>query len=312
MQGLLGKRINTGIIWGFAIALASAAGAQPGTTRVRVEAEPVECIPIGGNALAWAQVENNVPDTSVRLFFRRLHDVVEDFYWVDMHSDGDGRYWDVFPKAEDQELNRHDLERDREAYERQQAADDDDDDHTWADWWRAKDSSDDRDPNGDLDEELIRERASVGKRFERHWMGRLDDAEFEAWLEDQVNEPSEFFVGVVDSQGRVIEQTDVEVTEVRKPDNCDPVFTPQQAGEKENLTVGETGEWQRGKEVFHWLCDGVVTRVDPFFIKRSDSVCRACVVAWWQKKELLLPLVAIPPAIIITQFDPDPVSPSTP
>lgn len=311
---MLGQK---GRIWGLigvALLLSSIAAAQ-GADRVRVEAEPVACIPIGGNALAYAQVENNVADTDIRLYFRRLHDVVEDFYWVDMQSEGDGRYWGVFPKAEDEKLNRHDLERDREAYQRAQeeaGRSDDDDDTTWADWWRAKDASDDRDPNGDLDEDLIRERASIGKSFRREWMEELDDAEFQAWLEDLVNEPAEYFVAVVDSQGRFIERTPVDVTEVLQPDNCDPVFTPQQAGEKENLTVGESGEWQRGKEVFHWLCKGVVTRVDPFFIKRPDEVCRACVVAWWQKKEILLPLVAVPPAIVITQFDPDPVSPSAP
>lgn len=298
-----------GLTVGGALMLASVAGAQRGGT-VRVETEQVECIPIGGNALGWARVENNLPDTSVRLFFRRMHDVVEDFYWVDMHSDGDGRYWGVFPKAEDKPLDRHELESDRAAVKR--GPQDDDDDHRWAEWWRAKDASDDRDPNDDLDDELIRERASVGRRYDRQWMEKLDDPEFEAWLEDQVNEPAEYFVAIVDSQGRAVAQTDVFATEVRKPDNCDPVFTPQQAGEKENLTVGETGEWQRGKPVFHWLCDGVVTRVDSFFIKRADDVCRACVVAWWQKKDLLIPLVAIPPAIVITQFDPDPVSPSTP
>ncbi len=292
------------------VLMAGAAMAQSSRSAPAVAAEQVACIPIGGNAVGWAQVENNMADTSVRLFFRRLHDVVEDFYWVEMQSDGDGRYWGIFPKAEDQELNRHELERDREAVKRDEQ--DDDEEHRWAEWWRYKDKSDDRDPNGDLDQELIRERASVGKRFERHWMTQFDDPEFEAWLEKQVNEPAEYFVAVVDSQGRTLAQSDLLAAEVKNPDDCDPVFTPQQAGEKENLTIGETGEWQRDKAVFHWLCDGVVTRYDPFFIKRPDGVCRACVVAWWQKKELLIPLVTIPPAVIITQFDPDPVSPSTP
>lgn len=304
------QQIKLGLALVGALLLASTAAAQPSGGAVRVAAEQVECIPIGGNALAWGQVSNLPTDTSVRLYFRRLHDVVEDFYWTAMHPDGDGRYWGVFPKAEDKPLDRRELERDREAVKR--APDDDDEAHRWAEWWRFKDASDDRNPNGDLDDELIRERASVGKRFERHWIAKMDDPEFEAWLEDQVNEPAEYFTAVVDSQGRTVEQSDVFAAEVRQPDDCDPVFTPQQAGEKENLTVGETGEWQRGKPVFHWLCDGIVTRVDPFFIKRADEVCRACVVAWWQKKELLLPLATIPPAVIITQFDPDPVSPSTP
>jgi len=310
--GWIGLRylLTPALVLALTVVLAAAAGAQSRGRSPSVAAEQVACVPIGGNAVAWAKVENNLPDTSVRLFFRRLHDVVEDFYWVDMYPDGAGRYWGVFPKAEDHPLARHELLRDREAATT--APDREDQASRWAAWWRAKDRSDDRDPNQDLDQALIRERATLGKRFERDWLAKLDDADFEAWLERQINEPTEYFAAVVDSQGRALAQSKVLAAEVKSPDDCDPVFTPQQAGEKENLTVGETGGWQRDKPVFHWLCDGVVTRYDPFFIKRPDDVCRACVIAWWHKKEFLVPLVTVPPAVIITQFNNDPVSPSRP
>ena len=40
--------------------------------------DQVECIPVGGNGVVWASVNNNRPETSVKLYFRRLHDTVED------------------------------------------------------------------------------------------------------------------------------------------------------------------------------------------------------------------------------------------
>lgn len=280
---------------------------------IEVTADPVECIPIEDNSVAWATVEDNRPDTTTRLYFRRLNDQVEDFYFVEMHSAGDGRYWGIFPKAEDREAQRHDL--DDELPTVQWSDEDDDSERRWAEWWRSKDASDHRDPNDSLDQDVIRERASIGKQIRRDWMNELDDRTFQEWLENQVNEPAEHFVAVVDGQGRFLAQTGTMVTEVRDPDDCEVEFTPQQAGERENLTVGETSEWQRGEPVFHWLCDGLVTRIDPFLVKRGDEVCRACVIAWWQRKGVLIPtaiLATIPPGIIITETDPTPVSPSTP
>ncbi|RMH17047.1 MAG: hypothetical protein D6696_16695 [Acidobacteria bacterium] len=291
------------------------AAQRPGSKPLEVEVEPVPCIPIGDNAVAWAQVYNNVPDTTVRLYFRRLHNVVEDFYYVEMHPEGGGRYWGVFPKAEDRAFDRHELEAAREAV--RWSDDDRDDQYRWAEWWRAKDLSEDRDPNDDLDDELIRERASIGRAFRRDWMYEMNDEQFQEWLESQVNEPAEYFAAVVDGQGRMLARSAVRVTEVLPPEECEVTFTPQQDGERENLTVGESGDWQRGKEVFHWLCDGVVTRIDPYLVKRGDEVCRACVIAWQQKQDLLLPkfvppLIAIPPLVVITETSPTPVSPSIP
>ncbi len=289
------------VILGMAVPTVSAQG-------LSVAGDGVACIPIEDNAVAWATVKNNVPDSVTRLYFRRLHDVVEDFYWVRMRPAGDGRYWGLFPKAEDRVLDRHDLEEDREEVNWDE--DDEDSDHRWAEWWRFKDTSDHRDPNGSLDDDLIRERASIGKLYRRDWIYKMNDEAFEDWLDQLVNEPAEYFVAVVDADGRLLAKTDVMVTEVRDPDDCEVEFTEQQDGERHNLTIGELGDWQRDKEVFHWLCAGVVTRVDPYNVKRADDVCRACVIAWWQKTELMLPVVAVVP--IFTVIDSPPISPSAP
>ncbi len=43
--------------------------------------------------------------------------------------------------------------------------------------------------------------------------------------------------------------------------------------------MGETLESQQDEVVFHWLCDGIVSRVDFEEVLRPDKVCRSCVVA---------------------------------
>lgn len=284
-------------------ALVTPALAQGQTTRV--EAEQVSCLPIGENGLAWAAVENNIPDASVRLYFRRMHDSVEDLYWVRMHPNGDGRYWGIFPKAEDRALQRYDLE---------EARDEARQDVSWAAWWREKDRSDDRNPNSDLDQDLIRERASQGKAETRHWLAEMDDDAFQDWLEQLENEPTEYFTAVHDYQGRRLAQSQVKVAEVR--DNCRVDLTEEQLGEANNLTVGETAYWQRDEALFHWLCDGIVSRLDPSNVKRGDGICRACVIAWWKRKGILIPAAAGVGAIagvsLLESDDPPPVSPSTP
>jgi hypothetical protein len=231
-----------------------------GHAQVTVKVDNVECLPIGENAVVWAEVDGNLPDSTVHLNFRRLHDMVEDFYYVQMVPAGQGRYWGVMPKAEDRTLDRHELEEEVDAQ--------------WAAWWRAKEVRDDRDPNQDLDQELIRERASQGRHVTRHWLEEMDDRTFEDWLETLENEPAEYFVAVHDAQGKKIARSRTRVTEVTN--ECEVVLTPQQQGEAQNLVVGETAYWQENEGVFHWMCDGVVTRIDPVRIKRADAICRTC------------------------------------
>ena len=288
---------------------------------LKVTAEDVECIPIGENAVAWTAVENNLPDTEVRLYFRRLHDMVEDTYYVRMNPVGDGRYWGLFPKAEDREFIRHELEEDeerdlREAYNealREAENDYQREEYEWARWWRAKELADDRDPNDALDQELIRERASIGRHEERHWLREMDDATFEEWLERQTNEPAEFFTAVHDVRGDRLARSKTRVAEVRG--DCEVDLTPEQLGEAQNMTIGETATWQQGEEVFHWLCEGVVTRRDPYGVLRNDEKCRACVIAWWNRKGIIVPATIATvgvTGIIISDDDEPPASPISP
>ncbi len=281
--------------------------AWAGAQELTVEAEDVECLPIEDNGVAWARVTNNVPDTTVRLNFRRMHDAVEDLYYTFMNPSGEGRYWGLFPKAEDQVLNRHDLIETREEIQEE---------YRWASWWREKDSSDDRDPNDpqdedELDDEYLRERASLGKKLPREWLAEMDDETFQSWLEQLENEPAEYYISVHDSEGRQLARSPTRVTEVRE--NCRADLTPQERGEAENLSVGETALWQRDEQVFHWLCDGIVTRIDPTNVLRGDGVCRACVIVWWKKKGILLATAGtLVPVGLVSVLDDDPEPPASP
>lgn len=233
-----------------------------------VTADRVQCVPAGANAVVQATVVSNQPDTTTRLFFRRLNDVVEDLYFVEMYPEGEGRYWAVMPKAEKRKLDRHEVERRRD----EAAANTPE-----AVWWREKEASDDRNPTKDLDQDEIVERASVGKTEQRDWMSTLSDQQFEQWLDTLEYEPVEYFAAVFGPTGNLIARSPMMVGEVRSESDCDVELTPEQLGEAQNLVVGETAAWQRGKAVFHWLCDGVVARVNPEGVKRPDETCRTCV-----------------------------------
>ncbi|MEM7583289.1 MAG: hypothetical protein AAF560_07910 [Acidobacteriota bacterium] len=268
---------------------------------INVAAEDVECLPIGDNGVAWGQVENNVPDTTVRLNFRRMHDAVEDLYYVHMKPGNPGRYWGVFPKAEDRQLNRHELIETREEIQEE---------YRWAAWWKVKEITEDRDPNdphdkAELDDALLRERASLGRQLPRDWLAKMDEPTFQDWLEQLENEPAEYYVSVHDADGRELARSATKVTEVRE--NCRVDLSPQERGVAENLTVGETAHWQRDEEVFHWLCDGIVTRIDPTNVLRGDGICRACVIAWYKKKQVLLATALVPVSTgVIIDKDPQP------
>lgn len=281
----------------FVLALLFSIAGQAATVNV----DQAECLPIGDNGLIMLSASEEPRGSTVRVYFRRLHEEVEDFYYVQARPDGVGRYWAVLPKAEDEVLERFDFERD---------ADDDNLEDGWADWWRAKEQSDHRDPTDVLDDEVIRERASRGKQEPRDWLEKIDDATLQTWLEGLENEPTEYFATVNDANGQRIARSEMKVVEVRN--DCDVMLTPVQEGEAENLVVGETADWEEGERVFHWLCDGVVTRIDPEGVLRSDEICRACVIAWWKKKEVLIPSLLVPPAIVIASEPSPPISPVLP
>ena len=102
------------------------------------------------------------------------------------------------------------------------------------------------------------------------------------------NKEIEYYAELLDGAGREIARSPVLKAKVTS--DCQLKLTPQQLGAAQNLTIGETSAKQLHNRVNGFLCDGIVTRVNPENVKRADE-CRTCVVAWWLRKELLIPVV---------------------
>lgn len=255
-----------------ALALAAAPAAAQQTS---VTLGPLNCLPTKGNAVLNATVSPEVAGSTTRLYFRRMNVEVEDFYYIQMEPAGGGGYWSTFPVPTDSKFPKQKLE--NYSYEGQKI---DNTGKPWAEWWRAKERSKARNPNDDLDKELIQERANLGKGEKRVWMESLDNPALQTWLDGLKTEAGEYFVAVVDGTGKLLGRSEMRSVEVKS--DCKVNLTPQQEGFAKNLTIGETAAWQKDEEVFHWECTGITTRRDPQNVLRADDRCRACVVAaWW-------------------------------
>lgn len=291
-----GRTIPAAPAAALAALLTAAALAVPAAAQPRVSVDPVRCLPVEEHAVVTARVTGEPPGSTVRLYFRRLHQEVEDFYYVEMAPRAAGQYWAALPKPADEELDEKSFE---------DADEDDERDNPWAAWWLAKERSEDRDPNDDLNERIIEERATEGKERSRDWMLALTLDDLQQWLEELENESADLYATVVDPAGRELARSPMIAALVRE--DCRVSLTAEERGRASNLVIGETANWQAGKLVFHWLCDGIVTRIDPRGVMRPDDVCRACVVALG-RPELLLPASAAVIGITVLE----PVSPVEP
>ncbi len=143
---------------------------------------------------------------------------------------------------------------------------------------------------------------------ERDWMQvELRDREWLAdFFDSQQNEAAEYYVAVVDSDGVVLSRDETRLTEVRDRDDCVVGLTLHQFGQSQSLVVGETLDSQKNREVFHWLCDGIVSRFDSDNVLRPDSLCRACVVAGFLPAAAAAGVVT---AVAVDKREPRSVSP---
>jgi hypothetical protein len=122
------------------------------------------------------------------------------------------------------------------------------------------------------------------------------------------NHEIEYYAVLLDGAGREIARSPSLKTRVTS--DCQIKLTPQQYGAAQNLTIGETSTKQPKNRVNGFLCDGIVTRVDPDNVKRADEICRTCVIAWWERKELLIPVLGAAGATGITSVIVDRPEPS--
>jgi hypothetical protein len=125
---------------------------------------------------------------------------------------------------------------------------------------------------------------------------------------DKRNDAIEYYAALVDPSGKVVARS--ESRKVKVADDCRVQLTPREQGVAENLTIGETAPEQVGKKVMGFLCDGVVTRVNAAGVRRADDICRACVVAWWQRKSVLIPAAGVI-GVVVAGSPPEPEA-STP
>jgi hypothetical protein len=75
--------------------------------------------------------------------------------------------------------------------------------------------------------------------------------------------------------------------------DCDVRLDTHERGMAENLVVGETDPEQMDRDVWGFLCDGIISRIDPEGVLRADGICRRCIVAWWDKPESLVPAAVL-------------------
>lgn len=115
----------------------------------------------------------------------------------------------------------------------------------------------------------------------RDWMkaGNRDREWLAEFFESQEYESSEYYVAVLNAAGEEVKRSTMQLTEVKDRDDCVVGLDRHQFGLSQSLTVGETLESQQNEAVFHWLCDGIVSRVDFEDVLRPDELCRACVLA---------------------------------
>ena len=115
---------------------------------------------------------------------------------------------------------------------------------------------------------------------QRDWMRspERDRVWLEQWLEERQQEAAEYYVAVHAPSGELIERSDVQLVDVRPAEECPTRLDAHEAGWAANLTVGETTDLQAGRQLFHWLCEGIVTRISAAGILRADDYCRPCMV----------------------------------
>ena len=111
------------------------------------------------------------------------------------------------------------------------------------------------------------------------------------------NEQVELYGALVDPDGKIAARSATEIIKVTR--DCKVQLNTKELGVAQNLTVGETSPKQEGKKVMAFLCDGVVTRINYEGIRRADGVCRACVIAWWQRKAVIIPAALIGTGIVV-------------
>lgn len=155
--------------------------------------QDVFCFFVFENGVIEVNVQNNVFEMMVCFYFCCLYEVVEDFYWVEMCFCGNGCYWGVLFKVEDEVFECCEVcEIEEEVCE------------CWVMWWCEKECLDNWNFNFEFDQVIIDECVFVGWKMFCDWMVDFDDVSFEEWFENFEYELVEYFVVFYDGFGQEI------------------------------------------------------------------------------------------------------------
>ena len=102
------------------------------------------------------------------------------------------------------------------------------------------------------------------------------------------NKQAEVYAAVVASTGQPRAQS--RIISVPVEANCRVQLGNAQQADAGHLIVGESSLGQKFRKVAWWQCDGIRERIDVHGERRDDEACLP--LAWWQRPEMLAPLVA--------------------
>ena len=125
------------------------------------------------------------------------------------------------------------------------------------------------------------------------------------------NKQAEVYAAVMATNG--VPRAQSRVVTVPVDTNCRVQLGNAQQADSQHLIVGETSLGQKFRKVAWWQCDGIRERVDVRGERRDDESCLP--IAWWERPEMLAPLVLITGAgitTIVQHEGPPVVSPANP
>jgi hypothetical protein len=103
------------------------------------------------------------------------------------------------------------------------------------------------------------------------------------------NKQAEVYAAVVAPTGQPRAQS--RIISVPVEPNCRVQLGNAQQADADHLIVGETSLGQKFRKVAWWQCEGIRERIDVRGERRDDEACLP--LAWWQRPEMLAPLVVI-------------------
>lgn len=137
-----------------------------------------------------------------------------------------------------------------------------------------------------------------------YWVPARPTSDGRSWgvlpLPEPDNQQAELYAAVVTPAGVPIAQS--RVVHVSVEPNCRVLLRNDQSEDANHLIVGETSLGQKFRKVAWWQCEGIRERVDVRGERRDDDACLP--IAWWERPELLAPLM-IAPGITVVVVPPE-------